>query len=316
MPKVSLIIPTYNRQQILCDTLRMAVAQDYPNFEIIVVDQTTEQSDELKATLHALGDRVRYVRLRTPNLPMARNVGVRNSTGDVLVFIDDDVIIDPDYLSKHAAHYGNGSTVGGVTGLTKPVNAPSGAVMMQAYESICGVPPGLRIGDVAPAKTLVGGNTSYWRRAFLESGTSDERFSGCGWGEDTDLSMRVRRCGYELLFDSNIQIIHLAVPAGGCEIRNPALSAAVSRERTELATYLAVKNWKSLGFLTACLAIWCSYRGTALNRSNAVAGLATLCQCHLDWVGMMARIAKSVYDLRSDVMNERDQEFDSRRGVR
>ena len=121
--RLSLIIPTFNRQAILCDTLKMAVAQDYPDYEVIVVDQTNQISDDLGSLLEELGARVRYISHHTPNLPMARNVGIRHSTGDVIVFIDDDVIIERDYLSRHAHHYSSDSRIGGVVGLAWPASA-------------------------------------------------------------------------------------------------------------------------------------------------------------------------------------------------
>ena len=91
-----MVIPTYQRGDVLADTISMALRQDYRNFEVIVVDQSPETPPRVRALLKASADRpLRYLRLSTPNLPGARNAGVRAATGEIIVFIDDDVVIGP-----------------------------------------------------------------------------------------------------------------------------------------------------------------------------------------------------------------------------
>src|ERR1700733_2038251 len=104
-PSVSVIIATYNRGEVLCDTVAMALAQDYPDFEVIVVDQTPEPPAMVREFVKAAGDRLRYVRREIPNLPAARNTGIRIARGEIVVFIDDDVIIGPEYVTAHVRLY-------------------------------------------------------------------------------------------------------------------------------------------------------------------------------------------------------------------
>src|SRR5437879_5683771 len=115
--KVSLIIPTYSRGEVLCDTIRMALAQTYPDFEVIVVDQTPVVAPKVAAYIESLGESIQYHQLSPPNLPAARNVGVRSAAGDVVIFIDDDVCIQPDYIASHVRNYQDGS-IGAVMGVT------------------------------------------------------------------------------------------------------------------------------------------------------------------------------------------------------
>ena len=296
IPRVSLIIPTYNRGEILADTIRMATSQDYPNYEVIVVDQSAEVPDSVREASTDAGPLLRYIRLPHPNLPAARNVGVRAATGEIIVFIDDDVILQKEHVSQHARHYTR-LDVGGVAGLALMTRTISMAAAVQSYANLLGAKRPVYDGEVVPVGALIGCNMSYRKRAIVEAGMSDERFRGAGWGEDTDLSMRVKRKGYELLYDSNNKLIHLAVPTGGCDVRNAAVAGTVNQDRVELSTYLAVKNWKSVGFRSACLAIWGSYRGTTLNRPVVRGGLAALRRSHLDWLRMMARIIRKLSDL-------------------
>src|SRR5437870_1137860 len=98
--KVSLIIPTYNRGAVLCDTIAMSLDQTHSDYEVIVVDQTASVDPKVRDYIHSLGDQIRYCRLPKPNLPAARNAGVRLATGTVVIFIDDDVRIPRDYVAS------------------------------------------------------------------------------------------------------------------------------------------------------------------------------------------------------------------------
>ena len=89
---LSVIVPTYKREVELCTTLQDMLAQDYPHYEILVVDQTPRHDESTQAFLDALpADRVRRIQLDSANLPAARNVGLREAHADVVVFVDDDV---------------------------------------------------------------------------------------------------------------------------------------------------------------------------------------------------------------------------------
>src|SRR5438046_421159 len=103
--RVSLVVPTYDRGEILRQTIEMALNQDYPNLEVIVVDQTRQPLPSVLSFVEDLGDRIKYLRLAVPNLPAARNAAVRASTGEIVIFIDDDVIIGSDYVSAHLQAY-------------------------------------------------------------------------------------------------------------------------------------------------------------------------------------------------------------------
>ena len=93
LPSVSLVVPTYNREEPLKSTLIDCVAQDYPNFEVIVVDQTKEHTPEVAEYLDA-AKTAGKITLFTPDfasLPGARNYAIRRAKGDIIIFIDDDI---------------------------------------------------------------------------------------------------------------------------------------------------------------------------------------------------------------------------------
>lgn len=262
--KVSVIIATYQRGAVLCDTIEQVLAQDYPDLEVIVVDQTPLLPTSIRECIERHSHALKYIRLDRPNLPAARNVGVRASTGDVIVFVDDDVRVDRGYIQSHVRAYDRDPSIGGILGLPLPPQACDEAALIEEVLALFGTQQRLPDGR-AYVKTVVGCNCSFLRKAFFEAGMSDERFAK-GWAEDTDLSMRVRHLGYNLLFDPDVRLVHLALPTGGCAFRDEAALEKTKRYRSVLSLFLSLKNAHILGLAESCRRIWGEYRACALNR--------------------------------------------------
>lgn len=102
-PLVSVVIPTYNRADLLPAAIRSACAQSYAHLEILVVDDGS--TDETAAAVHTIGDpRVRHVpHPRNKGLPAARNTGIRAARGEYVAFLDDDDAWHPEKIAKQVA---------------------------------------------------------------------------------------------------------------------------------------------------------------------------------------------------------------------
>jgi glycosyltransferase involved in cell wall biosynthesis len=98
LPLVSIIIPTYNRSHVLATTLKSVLAQTYPALEIIVVDDGS--TDDTETALSRFRGRIRYIKQVNQGVEMARNRGIRVSTGDYLTFLDDDDLMMPDKIAR------------------------------------------------------------------------------------------------------------------------------------------------------------------------------------------------------------------------
>src|SRR4030095_1835412 len=72
-PRVSVVIPTYNRAHLITSALDTVFAQTYPNIEVVVVDDGS--TDQTRARLERYGDRVTYVYQRNAGVAIARNTG-------------------------------------------------------------------------------------------------------------------------------------------------------------------------------------------------------------------------------------------------
>lgn len=98
--KISAVIPTYNREQLIGRAIRSALAQKYPALEIIVVDDGS--SDNTSRQVQEFGDKVIYVFQPNSGVSAARNLGVERSRGDWVAFLDSDDAWEPFHLSRMA----------------------------------------------------------------------------------------------------------------------------------------------------------------------------------------------------------------------
>ena len=102
LPKVTVIIPTYNRPNVISRAIQSVLNQTYQNFEIVVVDDTP--NNETKRVVSGFGDeRIKYIHNKARgNMPKARNQGVRNSSdgSKYIAFLDDDDEYLPHFLEK------------------------------------------------------------------------------------------------------------------------------------------------------------------------------------------------------------------------
>ena len=132
MQTVSVIIPTYNRVDLIAQAIDSVLAQAYPQTEIIVADDGS--TDDTAAVVGVYDDRVRYLALPHRGQPAAtRNAGIRAATGDLLAFLDSDDLFLPNKLAVQVAALTQNQAAGvvysnGVYFRTTP-DAPLGRVL-------------------------------------------------------------------------------------------------------------------------------------------------------------------------------------------
>jgi len=97
MALVSVIIPTYNRSHVLNDTIASVLRQSIDDFELLIVDDGS--TDNTATVVERVGDgRIRYFRKQHAGLAAARNYGISKSQGRYITFLDDDDLLDRDFL--------------------------------------------------------------------------------------------------------------------------------------------------------------------------------------------------------------------------
>ncbi|MEC5032501.1 MAG: glycosyltransferase family 2 protein, partial [Oscillatoria sp. PMC 1051.18] len=103
MKLVSVIIPVYNVEQYIADTVKSVLAQTYPNFELLIIDDGSPDRS-IEICRQFCDSRIKIIRQENQGLPSALNTGIRNSQGDYLAFIDGDDIWLPEKLMKQVEH--------------------------------------------------------------------------------------------------------------------------------------------------------------------------------------------------------------------
>jgi glycosyltransferase involved in cell wall biosynthesis len=101
-PRVSVIIPAYNAEHFICETVDSVLGQTYANLELIVVDDGS--TDRTRELLLSYGNRLRYLyQENSGSCSKPRNEGVKIASGELIAFIDADDIMAPDRITKEVA---------------------------------------------------------------------------------------------------------------------------------------------------------------------------------------------------------------------
>jgi GT2 family glycosyltransferase len=227
-PTISVIIPTYQREAVLCDTLESLLAQDYPACDVIVVDQTQTHQPETQSRLEQLQQDGRITLYRVPwaSLPAARNVGIEQSSGDIVLFIDDDVLLPAGYLYAHARIFQSRPDVGAVAGrVFDRMKLAESKDLEIDYLPPAAMDPGIAwyhldlVHTTQPQQVLTarGCNMSFRRELFDQHGLRfDERFYGSAVREESDFCLHIRKTGYIIWYEPAAHLVHLGEVTGGC----------------------------------------------------------------------------------------------------
>lgn len=186
-PRVSVIIPTYNAGQTICQAIDSVLRQTYTDYEIVVVDDGS--TDDTKARLERYGNAIRYIYQENKERSAARNNGIRHARGEYIAFLDADDFWTPEKLAKQVTFLNQHQELGVVFSWARAVG-PSGNTLRTMgtqfpLEGAEGMDmfPYLVMGTSPPALTVIA------RRACIEeAGMFDEQVSQI---EDWDLWLRI-----------------------------------------------------------------------------------------------------------------------------
>jgi GT2 family glycosyltransferase len=228
----SVLIPTIGRGDVLIATVRALLEQTRVPDEIVVVDQNDPPIEAVDAFLAAVPPAVTSIRhLRSSKKGVTANVNVawREAKGQIVIFLDDDVVPDKHLIERHLRQYDD-PTVIGVAGR---VEQPMGDRPPEQVRAVGRFYPwsgriaanfnALRSQDVQIAP---GGNMSFRRQAVEQVGGVDEAFDGNGYFWETDLCLRILQAapaGTRLVFEPAASLKHLMAPSGGCRMPDKAM---------------------------------------------------------------------------------------------
>ncbi|MFM9631706.1 MULTISPECIES: glycosyltransferase [Streptomyces] len=134
VPFTSVVIATRERADRLAHALDSMLAQDHPDFEIVVVDNAPVTDATRLLVERKYAERVRYVTEPVPGLAVAHNTGLAAARGDVVAFTDDDVVADPRWLTELTAPFAADPGLGCATGLILPARLRTPAqVLLESH---------------------------------------------------------------------------------------------------------------------------------------------------------------------------------------
>lgn len=199
-PPVTVLIPAYNEEAAIVDTVGAALVSNYPHLEILVVnDGSTDRTAELVQRNFGRDPRVRLLMQPNRGKPTALNHGLAEATGDVLISIDADTIVDPEAIPRLVRHFAD-PKVGAVAGNVKVMNRNKWLTRWQALEYITSQNLEKRAFDLLNCIPVVPGAVGAWRTDLLRTSGG---FPGETVAEDTDLTLTIRRDGWKILYDEN-----------------------------------------------------------------------------------------------------------------
>ncbi|GAB3868418.1 bifunctional polysaccharide deacetylase/glycosyltransferase family 2 protein [Dactylosporangium cerinum] len=192
---VSVVVPAYNEAANIAATVRSLVGNDYPQLEVIVVDDgSTDATAEVVARLGLPG--VRLIRQANAGKPAALNTGVAAARGQLLVLVDGDTVFEPDAVGRLVQPFADPS-VGAVSGNTKVANRGGLLGRWQHLEYVVGFNLDRRMFDLGECMPTIPGAIGAFRRAAL---LDVDGVPGDTLAEDTDLTMAVLRAGWRAVY--------------------------------------------------------------------------------------------------------------------
>jgi len=232
--ELSIVIVSYNRSKALLDTIAYLLKLDgYDELskEIVIVDQTREHNNEALEALQSWGSQgvIRWIRLPEPNLTGAMNRGLREAKGDIVLYLDDDIVPDNKLLVSHLAAHQKKASVAAVIGqILQPGESPQ-SVNYRSKRT------GLKAFMDFPFYSTKGclienamaGNMSLKRKVALRLGGFDEQFiPPVAARFETEFAKRLILSGETIWFEPSASIRHLAVASGGVRSLGSHLNSA------------------------------------------------------------------------------------------
>ncbi|MBD3373798.1 glycosyltransferase [candidate division KSB1 bacterium] len=208
IPEISVIIPTHNRADSLINVLSNLEAQTCPFdvFQVIVIDDasTDDTFSLLSQFRHHSQLNIRILQCKLANAGAARNLGVSQAVAPLLIFLDADIYVHPDFISKHLAYHQaypqENMILQGRVEMAKELLVPH-----QVRHGIWNPPLGRKERFDTQWQSFRAANTSIKRQLFIRVGGFNPQLCAA---EDTELGYRLWKAGANFVFDNSILTTH------------------------------------------------------------------------------------------------------------
>lgn len=197
-PTVSVIIPAYNEERVIADSVARVLASDYPGLQVIVVDDGSKDATSAVVRDRFAGDpRVTLLTLVNGGKAAALNRALQDATGEVIIALDADTQFEAETIARLARWFAD-PRLGAVAGDARVGNRVNLVTRWQAVEYITAQNLERRALAGFDAMTVVPGAVGAWRRAALDAvgGYPEDTLA-----EDQDLTIAIQRAGWRVTYD-------------------------------------------------------------------------------------------------------------------
>ena len=195
LPRVAVVVPAYNEIVGIEAAVRSLATSDYPDLDIVVVDDGSDDGTAEAVERLAL-PHVRVLRKENGGKPSALNAGIASTTAPVIVMVDGDTLFEPETIRRLVQPLA-ADRVGAVSGNTKVGNRRGLLGRWQHIEYVTGFNLDRRMYEVLQCTPTVPGAIGAFRRDVLleVGGVSDDTLA-----EDTDLTLAIGRTGRRVVY--------------------------------------------------------------------------------------------------------------------
>lgn len=279
LPSISVVVPVYNGILFLDRCLDALACSTLKPFEVIVADDC---STDDSATICRQRGMTVISTARNSGPAVARNLAASTATGEIILFVDADVVVKPDTLARVAERFCENPEISALFGSYD--DDPAERNFLSQYKNL----QHHYIHQVSNprATTFWSGLGAIRRKVFVELGGFDEKKFGTPSIEDIELGFRLRESGHEILLDRKIQAKHLKRWTAVSHIRTEIVSRAIPWSKLILESKGLVNdmNLKTkdrlsavfIAFALGCLPIAFLWPALALLPLSLLIGVALL----------------------------------------
>lgn len=207
---LSIAIVTYQREQVLVNTIAALLDLDPKPLEILVIDQTVSHSEPVRSQLQVWhqAQQIRWLHLSPPSITAAMNRALWEARSERVLFVDDDVIPAPELLSAH------------IHAAARCPDALIAGRVLQPWDQGCPHPEELTPFRFNTLKArlpadFIGCNFSVPRSAALELGGFDQNFVRVAYRYEAEFAYRWRQAGHSIRYEPRALLHHLHAGGGG-----------------------------------------------------------------------------------------------------
>src|ERR1035437_1380045 len=205
-PFVSIIVPVYNEEKVVADSVKSLLDLNYSNYEIIIVndgstDKTREVAEQLVGYQKGRYSDIKISLIDKPNggKSKALNAGIRFSKADFVLCMDGDSQLSPDSLRLAVRHFSN-PEIGAVAGNVKVMNRGKFFTDLQALEYIEGLNMARSAQSFVSLVNIIPGPIGLFRKKAVEGAGY---YSSDTFAEDADLTLKILAGGWKIYYEPN-----------------------------------------------------------------------------------------------------------------